>query len=830
MKRLLLFLAAVSIGSTGVAQQQPVTKANYDLAERFSPAKVGRMVGSTSVRPNWFRNSDKFWYTWRDSDGTKYYIVDPAAKSKHELWDMDYMAARITEITGDPFDRQHLPIERLELKEDSYFTFEIRSTLEVEKKEEPKKEQSDSTNIDKPQRPDRNARQPRKEKKTFRFRYDLATSTLTDISESDKELDYPRWASVSPDGRWAVYAKNHNLWLIDSLNLNKLRKDGSDTTIVETKLTSDGTRTFSYGGNYQQTDQNILDTMRMGVWGAWSPDSRNFALTRSDDSKIKELWVINSLSNPRPTLESYLYQMPGEEGSKEYLYVFDIDNGTNRQIAADAFKDQTIAINTRLRKNSYTYDKPRRSVWAGNNSLFYLTRVSRDLKRIDLCAVDIEADTCYAVIEERMNTYVDMSDQLWLTDDGKQIVEWSERTGWANLYLYSSDGTLKNPVTTGAMHVSEVLGIDKSKQRILFSACGVDRNENPYYNHIYSIGLDGTNMRRLDDNDCDNQVSMSDDGRYFVSNYSRVDCAPRTALYDTSGKKIMELEQTDLTLLKQAGYKFPEIFKVKAGDGVTDLWGVMYKPFDFDSTRLYPLIEYVYPGPQTEANNSQWSASMNRIDRLAQLGFVVITVGNRGGHPDRSKWYHNYGYGNLRDYGLEDKKWVAQQLAAQYPWIDGNRVGIHGHSGGGFMSTAAILKYPDFFKVAVSCAGNHDNAIYNRWWSEKHHGVKESIGEKGDTTFLYNIANNQSMAKNLKGRLLLVHGDIDNNVHPGNTIRVVDALVRANKRFDMLILPGQRHGFGDMNEYFFWRMADYFSENLLGDSQKSVDIPQLNND
>ena len=337
-------------------------------------------------------------------------------------------------------------------------------------------------------------------------------------------------------------------------------------------------------------------------------------------------------------------------------------------------------------------------------------------------------------------------------------------------------------------------------------------------------------MKQLDSFDYDYEVSGCDNGKYFVLNYSRVDTTPKSMLIDNNGRKIMDLETADLSQLFAAGYKFPEIFKVKAADGITDLYGVMYKPFDFDSTKSYPLIEYVYPGPQTEANNSSWSANMTRIDRLAQIGFVVITVGNRGGHPNRSKWYHNYGYGNLRDYGLADKKYAAQQIAARYSFIDGDKIGIHGHSGGGFMSTAAILKYPDFFKVAVSCAGNHDNSIYNRWWSEQHHGILEEVTAAGDTIFKYNIDKNQDIAKNLKGHLLLVTGDIDNNVHPANTIRVVDALIRANKRFDMLILPGQRHGFGDMNEYFFWRMADYYSEHLLGKSEKSVDIVQLNND
>ena len=270
-------------------------------------------------------------------------------------------------------------------------------------------------------------------------------------------------------------------------------------------------------------------------------------------------------------------------------------------------------------------------------------------------------------------------------------------------------------------------------------------------------------------------------------------------------------------------------FVVKAADGITDLHGVMFKPYDFDPNKKYPIIEYVYPGPQTEAVEQSWYQPLIRTDRLAQMGFIVITVGNRGGHPDRSKWYHNYGYGNLRDYGLKDKVVAAQQLAARHSFIDIERVGIHGHSGGGFMSTAAILMYPDFFDVAVSCAGNHDNNIYNRWWSEKHHGIKE-VEKDGEILFEYHISANHEIANRLKGNLLLVHGDIDENVHPGCTLRVVDALIRNNKRFDMLLLPGQRHGFGDMNEYFFWRMADYFAEHLLGERETSTDIPQLNND
>jgi dipeptidyl aminopeptidase/acylaminoacyl peptidase len=308
-----------------------------------------------------------------------------------------------------------------------------------------------------------------------------------------------------------------------------------------------------------------------------------------------------------------------------------------------------------------------------------------------------------------------------------------------------------------------------------------------------------------------------------------VNAAPKAVLYNAEGRKVMDLEATDMSSLMATGYRYPRPFKVKADDGVTDLYGVMYLPFNFDSTKKYPVIDYEYPGPQVEGVNQNWSRSMDRKERLAQLGFVVITVGNRGGHPSRSKWYHNYGYGNLRDYGLADQKGAIEQLADRHPFIDIDRVGIHGHSGGGFMSTAAMLVYPDFFKVAVSSSGNHDNSIYNRWWSEKHHGVKEQIGEKGDTTFAYSIDKNQDLAKNLKGHLMLTTGEIDNNVHPAGTMRMVNAFIKANKRFDLVILPGQRHAYGDMTEYFFWRMADYFSQHLMGDNNlPTVDIVEMN--
>ena len=815
MKKLFL-LIALAVCSLAYAQQTPVTKANYDLAERFSAKKVAQMVFSTDVRPNWFKNSDKFWYTYKTTKGEEYYIVDPVAGTKRKIWDMGKLAAQISAITKDPFDAQHLPIQKLELvDDDKAFEFEIKTSVMVPKKQKPGEK-----------KPAKGA----KENKVFRFKWDIASGRLSDITDVEAKKDYPRWASISPDGKYAVYGKNYNLWYMDMENLKKAVENEKDSTIVEFQLTKDGSKEFPYAGRGMYGGNHEEDTTkRTGAGIVWSPDSKHFALTRSDMSKVKELWVIDVLASPRPKLEGYKYQMPGEPGPKAYLYLFNFENKNSRTINIDAFKDQSVSIlrNPVTVKERYADYVPMK--WMGDNGKFYFTRQSRDQKRVDLCCVDVATGECKLVLHEELNTYVETRGVEFFNNN-TEFVFWSERDGWAHLYLYGADGTLKNQITSGEYHVDQILGIDPVKRVVYFTACGKEDGINPYYMYAYSANLDGSNVRLLNKGDYDNKVNMSDDNRYFVNNYSRVDCTPKTALYDNTGRKIMDLEEADLSQLIARGYKFPEIFTVKAGDGITDLYGVMYKPFDFDSTKLYPIIEYVYPGPQTEANNSSWSKGMDRIDRLAQLGFIVVTVGNRGGHPNRSKWYHNFGYGNLRDYGLEDKKVAVQQLAARHPFINGNKVGIHGHSGGGFMSTAAILKYPDFFSAAVSCAGNHDNSIYNRWWSEQHHGVLEEVSEKGDTTFKYSINTNQQLAKNLKGNLLLVHGDIDNNVHPGNTIRVVDALIKANKRFQMLILPGQRHAFGNMTEYFFWRMADHFCEYLIGDSQKEeIDIKQMNN-
>ena len=811
MKRMFVMaLAVVGLLGVSTALKAQERLPEYLQAEKFTQDKLRTMLFSTTVDPHWFQQGNNFWYEYKTSEGTFWYVVNPTARTQNLLFDREEMASQLTEIVQDPFEARQLPIRKLKAKEDGRtFTFEVQSTRDAKPKKGEKKGKGKA------------------KKEIFYFSYDYPTRKLTHLKDKEEDPKRLMWGSISPDKKTVVYAKDLNLYKMSYEDYLKAKKNEKDSTIVEIQLTTDGMEDFGYGipRNVLNTD-TICNGKRRGVYGAWSPDSRHFVMTVSDNRAVKPLWVINVMAQPRPTLETYKYQMPGEkEAPIVHTYLFDMQNNTRKEIKTAAYKDQTISIQYKPMEQKQRDMEERVIVWQGDNNRFFLNRSSRDLYRIDVCSYTIGEDSIVPVIKERMNTYQETR-SLKTLNGGKELVHWSERDGWAHLYLYDDKGNLKNRITKGSWHVEDILKVDEKARVIYFTANGRNKGENPYYEHLYRINADGTGLKQITKGDFFHQAEVDDDARFVVDNYSRVNTIPTAVLLDNQGNKVMDLQESDFSQLFANGYKFPELFAVKAADGVTDLYGVMYKPFNFDSTKVYPIVDYVYPGPQVEAVYYPFTRMSPRTDRLAQAGFIVISVGQRGGHPSRSKWYHNWGYGNMRDYPLADHKYAIEQLANRHSFIDIDKVGIHGHSGGGFMSTAAMCQYPDFFKAAVSCAGNHDNTIYNRWWSETHHGVKEQITEKGDTTFVYKIATNPQIAKNLKGHLLLIHGDIDNNVHPGNTMRVVDALIRAGKRFDMLMLPQQRHGFGDMNEYFYWRLVDYFSEHLKGQKETFVDIPK----
>ena len=824
----------------GTTLVQGPGSANFELAARFAPYKVRDLLHSTRVQPRWVGDTQKFWYQWENSGGTHYYLVDPERGTKTEIFDNDRIAAELTRITRDPWDAQHLPIRAIRFIDEGTIQFDVQSSQEEEVEEE---EDEDEVDEDQEEEQERGARRPRMRPKVHHFEYDVATRTLRELEDYEEPRSHPFWASISPDTAWVVFSREFNLWMMSYEEYEKIRearhgKTGDEAEkaeegveVEEIQLTTDGEVDFSWGSqgrgaNDEETEKEYKKRQPPGI--TWSHDSRHFAMTRRDRREVDKLWVVHAVGNTRPKLESYRYEMPGEENvSQTTLHVYDMESREMTEVDDEPWKDQRMGIFSSFDFPG-TFDREviRQSRWLSDQSNeLYFWRRSRDQHRVDVLRADPETGEVTAVIEERLNTYVEHQTPRRL--DNGDLIWWSERDGWAHLYRYAPDGTVRNRLTEGPWHVDGLMEVNEEDGYALVRGNAREDGEDPYYMHMYRVALDGSRTTLLNPGNYDHQSSASDGGLYFVDNYSRVNTTPASALFDASGRRIMDLEEADLSALIAAGYEFPEVYTVKAGDGVTDIHGVMYKPYDFDPARKYPIVAYVYPGPQTESVSK--SFSLNPTEQaLAQFGFIVITIGNRGGHPDRSKWYHNYGYGNLRDYGLEDKKVGIEQLADRHAFIDVDRVGIYGHSGGGFMSTAAMLVYPDFFKVAVSSAGNHNNDVYNANWSEKHDGVKEVKDSTGAVTgFEYDIDRNSDIAANLKGHLLLTTGDVDNNVHHAGTFRMAEALIRANKRFDFFIFPGQRHGFGNMSDYWFWLRAEYFVKHLLGDDEWNVDILQL---
>lgn len=751
-------------------------RGDFKAAEKFRADNLTPKFGDLAVNANWIEESDIFWYSFKTSAGKNFYYVNAATKVKQLLFDSKYMASELRKLTNHPYNELDLPLKDIK--------FEKKSTTKL------------TFMVD-----------------SIKFFFDFTTQKLTIKDTISKEKRNPRWASYSPDSIWIAYAKNHNLYLMKA----------KDKDSIEYQYTTDGERYYSYAGFGGSEDTTKNKKFRANV--DWFKNSKKFIVQRDDERKVKDLFVIDVLAQPRPKLETYRYSMPGDQFVPQTeLAIFDVATKKRVDVDVKKWKDQTVNVAWSSQKQA---DK------------LILIRKDRTLKNLDVCLVNAETGALSVLFSEKTWPYFNNEySRLSVLNEGNDIIWWSERTGWGQLYLYDGKGNLKNQITNGYFVTGRVERIDTLGRMIYFEAFGRENGVHPYYSMKYKASIDRGGMTLITKEGANHTFSMSKSNKYFVDTYSTVDMIPQAVLRDNLGNIMINLEKADLSQLFKTGWKMPETITVKAKDGVTDLYGVMYKPFNFDSTKKYPVISYVYPGPQTESVPYSFTVSGGKNIALAQVGFIVVNFGHRGGSPMRSNYYHTFGYNDLRDYALADDKYGIEQLADMYKFIDVNRVGIYGHSGGGFMSTAAILSYPDFYDVAVSSAGNHDNNIYNQWWGETHNGVTEvekTVKTKGavkDSTkkeevqisFKGTVEKNQDLAKNLKGHLLLVHGDIDNNVHPGNTLRVVDQLIKADKRFDFMMLPGQRHPFGSATAYFDRMMWYYFAEHLLDDYRDNVDL------
>lgn len=763
MKKIILLLFCFF--SISVFGQQ---KANFKAAEKFKSTNIRKMLKSTSVNPQWFEDSDKFWYTYTTTNGKNFYVVDPAKRNKSLLFDNKDFAAQLSEMTRKAWDHRNLDLKGLELEEDNKtLTFMVDS-------------------ID--------------------YHFNIDTQRLSMGDSTEKKPKRSTWASYSPDSTYIAFAKNHNLYLMEV----------NDTDTTEVQLTEDGERWFSYAADQGDTAKEERKRARV----RWFEDESKLYVNRSDSRKVGELFVIDELANPRPELEVYKYAMPGEqEVPQEQLEIFDVASRERMILDIDKYTDQTVSAYL----PGETSDK------------MFFTRMNRTSDTLDVCRVNTATGEIKTLFTEVNHPYFNWSyQQLAILNEGEELIWWSERNGWGQLYLYDGNtGAMKNKITNSGYFVTgQIQQIDTVGRKVYFEARGREAGIDPYYALMYKANLDGSGFKAISTEAANHRMYMSESAKYYVDNYSAVDVVPTAVLKDNEGQVLLNLEQADLSLLEQAGWKMPERFMVKADDGITDLYGVMYKPFDFDSTRKYPVISYVYPGPQTESFVNDFTTTGRYNTALAQLGFIVVSMGHRGGSPMRDKYYHTYGYQNLRDYALADDKRSLEQLAERHDFIDLDNIGIFGHSGGGFMSSAALLSYPDFYKAASSSAGNHDNNIYNKWWGETHSGVKRIEKKKKDkdenetTTVTWDakVKTNASLAKNLKGYLLLTHGTRDNNVHPGNSMRLADELIKAGKRFDYMPIPGSRHGYGSKRDYYEQMMWYFFAEHLMGDYRNNVDI------
>ncbi|MGH9487785.1 MAG: DPP IV N-terminal domain-containing protein [Terriglobales bacterium] len=842
-------------GMLWAQQAAAAVKPDYQLASEWTSAKVNQLVFSTSITPHWFTTSDKFWYSYKTSTGTAYYVVDPSRGTKAALFDHVKLAEALTRLTGIPYDGEHLPLQHMRLINGDTslrFSLSVARTAVIPglAPETVQQEQRENAAAKRQAKPSGPTATPKGSRRDVYFEMNLATQQVRLLGTFRPPPVQPRWAQLSPNRQWVVFARNYNLYLMNAANYALALKNPNDSNIQETQLTTDGVQWDGYQGRtfYGPNDEDLghgsrEDRPQPGVKVdhsarprkpavriVWSADSSKFALEKVDERSVGDLWVIHSLHKPRPTLETFKYPMPGEANVPQYaVMIFDVNTRKVVMLNTAEYPDQSVRLEYAPRTHRAETLTPQGSqpaaIWLGGaDDHLYLTRESRDFHRFQICVANTETGAVTPLVTEHSNVYI-MSKPLRLAGHGQDLLVWSERDGWAHYYLYSAHGTLLHQIDHGQFMAGDIEAVDDATGTMYFTAYGYKAGENSYYRHLYKIGLNGQDMQVLDPADANHAVQASDDGRYFVDTYSRVDSAPISELLGDSGK-LLHLETTDVKALLAAGYQFPTPFHVKAADGITDLYGVMFKPFNFNLHLKYPLIEYVYPGPQTEEVDYSFNPATPHMT-MAQFGFIVIEIGNRGGSPLRDAWYHTFGYGNMRDYGLADKKRAAEELAQEYPWIDINRVGINGHSGGGFMSAAAILEYPDFFKVAVSESGNHENNIYNNVWSEERNGIQETDLANGKATFHYSVGKNDTLAANLQGHLLLSTGDMDSNVNYSNTMRLVNALIRANKRFDLIVLPGERHHYGSDTNWFFWRKADYFCQWLLGSSPHGANMLML---
>jgi len=624
----------------------------------------------------------------------------------------------------------------------------------------------------------------------------IIRDSQSELFEKGKVTSIKRPSSrVSPDGKYEAFIRDWNLWM---KNLE---------TEEETQLTTDGVKDFGYAtdnAGWRHSDRAIV---------SWSPDSKKIATYQQDQRHVNEMYLVKTKVGA-PELEAWKYPLPGdEEIIKIHRVIIDVsvDPKITRLRLAPDDRRGTLCDDISCEGG---FDDV---AWSKDCTKLVFVSTSRDHKEAHVRMADTETGEVKEIFEEIVETQYE-SGQGGINwryfSETNEIIWYSERSDWGHLYMYdATTGALKHQITSGNYVVREILQIDEENRVIYFIAGGKEEGANPYFKYLYRVDFSGNNLKLLTPELGDHTIRFSPNGEYFTDTYSQPNVPSVYQVRNIEGQHIETLEQMDISELENIGWQAPEVFTVKSADERWDLYGLMYTPTNLDPNQKYPVIVRIYPGPQGGSVRT-WSFLAARRDNhaLTELGFVVVEL-EGSCNPNRSKSFHDACYGNMGENTLPDQVSGLQQLAASHTFLDLDRVGIWGHSGGGFAAAAAMFKYPDFFKVGISESGNHDNRNYEDDWGERYIGLETNY-EYGTSN--YEDQANQTYAPNLKGKLLLIHGAMDDNVPPYNTYLVVDALIKANKDFDMIILPHARHGFGKDSNYIMRRRWDYFVEHLLG--------------
>ncbi|MCC5940640.1 MAG: DPP IV N-terminal domain-containing protein [Balneolaceae bacterium] len=751
MKKLILPIAILLLSATAVSVTAQDMQEAYERAESMLTWNLTGKVFNSNVNPTQV-DDNHFWYMINAREGNRYILVDVANQTREEAFNHTRLAEAIETATGSSADPQNLGLQNLQFHDDA-------TTIQFEREQ------------------------------TI-WNCSLETYACDAVQSIQRTAPF---SVTSPDEQLAAYIDDNNLWV----------------QVIETderiQLTTDGEHHYGYATDnhgWRRSDRPLMK---------WSPDSKKISTFRQDEREVgtMTLWTTRE---GRPEADIWPYALPGDTIVPMLERVI-IDVEERSTTFLDIEPDHHRSSNCcGLIRDGYWVDNE----WSSDAGKLAFVSTSRDYKEVRLRIADPETGSVREVYHERDDIFFESNltsrgvPNWRVLHDSNEFIWFTRKSNWGHLYLHDLEtGEMKNQITSGDWNVIDILHIDHDNREIFFTGVGREDGRDPYFYHLYKVNFDGSGLELLTPEDANHSVTLSHDASWFVDTFSTFTEPQKTVVRDRDGNLIMELEEADIEDLLATGWQKPVPFSVKARDGETDIYGLMVLPTNFDENKSYPIVNAIYPGPQGGSLGSRSFSPFQRQQAyaLAELGFVVVAIDAFGSSPMRSREFHTYYYGDMADNGLPDQIAGMKELAERYPFIDIDRAGMYGHSGGGFATASALLQYPEFFKVGVSSAGNHDNRGYTYYWGEKYQGLLE-----GDN---YENQANHLQAENLEGKLLISYGTMDTNVHPAMTLLLVNELIRHNKDFDLIVMPNRGHGYAD-EPYHIRRTWDHFVRHLAG--------------